>query len=90
MTTQAQRSPSTVDIMKQLLSRLRNADREAYDQFVECFDVYSIEITVAVTEAPQDHILNAQGRAQQCRALLRVFSECHLQRKQPAPGQQAP
>jgi hypothetical protein len=85
-----QRAPKTVDIMKQLLARLRSADPDAFEQFVACFDVYATEITVAVTEAPQEHILNAQGRAQQCLALLRAIRECHLQRPQQAPGQQAP
>lgn len=74
---------TTAAMLKVIALRLKNADPSNFDQFVECFDVYTSEVTVAVTEAPQDVILNAQGRAQQCLALLRMFRECHIQRAAP-------
>ena len=65
--------------------RLRNADPPAWESFVEIFDAYSTEVTVAVTQAPQDQILNAQGRAQAMLILLDTFRNCHIhsQPKQP-------
>jgi hypothetical protein len=38
-----------------------------------------------VTEADAAQIMTIKGRAQQCKALLRVFNECDLEPKQPAP-----
>lgn len=71
---------TTAAMLKVLALRLKNADPAGFDQFADAFDLYTSEVTVAVTEAPQDAILNAQGRAQQCIALLRLFRECHIQR----------
>lgn len=76
---------STSDILKEFARRLRSADPENFRLFVDAFDGYALEVTVAVTEAPQDQVLNMQGRARQCRAILRILQECHLQRD---PGKQ--
>lgn len=79
----------TETIFKQLCLSLRNADPKVWDQFVSCFDVYTIEVMNGLTSAPADEILRMQGRAQQCKALLRIFAECHLVKKppqQPAPS----
>lgn len=73
----------TETIFKQLCLSLRNAEPKVWDQFVSCFDVYTIEVMNGLTSAPADAILNMQGRAQQCKALLRIFSECHLPAKKP-------
>lgn len=84
-------TPSTATMLKEFARRLRSADPENFELFVAAFDAYALEVTVAVTEAPQDEILNMQGRAKQCRAILRMLQECHLQKSPPqAPGQQAP
>jgi len=67
----------STDVLSHFALRLRNADPEGFEQFVETFAAYTNEITVAVTDAPQDQILNMQGRAKQCLAFLRLFRECH-------------
>ena len=67
----------STDVLSHFALRLRNADPEGFERFVEAFDAYASEITVAVTEAPQDQVLNMQGRARQCLAFLRLFRECH-------------
>jgi len=68
----------STDVLSHFALRLRNADPEGFEQFVETFAAYTNEITVAVTEAPQDQVLNMQGRARQCLAFLRLFRECHI------------
>lgn len=77
---------NTVAMMQQFMLRLKNANPEAWDDFVQCFDIYATEVTVAVTQAPSEDILRMQGRAQQCLALLRTMRECA---KAP-PAQAAP
>jgi hypothetical protein len=67
---------TTDKILQRFALRLKNADPSGWDSFVEAFDVYTTEVTVAVTQAPAAEILVMQGRAQQCLALLRVFREC--------------
>lgn len=64
--------------------RMRNGNPEAFELFVRELRRLSDHVTVAVTEADTGSILVAQGRAQQCRALLRVFEECDRP-KQPTP-----
>ena len=56
--------------------RLRNAAPEQWDLFVKVFAVYDYETTVAVVNTLPQDVSNMQGRAQQCRALLRIFTEC--------------
>ena len=66
--------------------KLRNADPPGFERFVNLFAVYTEEVTVAVTEADATNILVMQGRAQQCRALLRVLQECDKPKQtKPAP-----
>lgn len=79
-------SVPTEQAFKQLCLRLRNADPIVWEQFVQCFDTFTIEVMSQMSAAPSDAILNLQGRAQQCRALLRIFAECHL----PPKPRQAP
>lgn len=79
-------SVPTEQAFKHLCTRLRNADPQVWEQFVQCFDTYTIEVMSQMSSAPSDAILNLQGRAQQCRALLRIFTECHL----PPKPRQAP
>lgn len=70
------------DFLKQFAHRIQMAAPKEWDGFVQCFDAYATEITVAVTTAKQDEILNVQGRAQLAIHLLRAFRECHLQPQQ--------
>lgn len=65
-------------IVSQHALRLRAADPKAFAAFVEAFDAYATEVTVAVTEADQNTILNFQGRAQAFLSILKMFRECHL------------
>jgi len=74
-------------VLAQHCMRLRNADPRAWDEFVTCFDAYATEVTVAVTRADQNMILNWQGKAQAYLHLLDTFRNCasHSQppKKQP-------
>ncbi|HEY5409787.1 MAG TPA: hypothetical protein VIJ94_03565 [Caulobacteraceae bacterium] len=74
--------------MQQFALQLKNANPQAWDAFVECMDVYAAEVTLAMTAAPQNEILNYQGRAQQCLALLRMFRECALVKASPTEAPQ--
>lgn len=65
--------PHTSDLVKHYAFSLRNADPDAYRAFLEALDAYATEITVAVTDAPAEAILNMQGRAKQTLILLDVL-----------------
>ena len=67
--------------------RLRNNAPEPWEQFVNHFEVYTLNVLNDLASADQTSVLNAQGQAQQCKALLRVFSECdqELRSKKPTP-----
>jgi hypothetical protein len=78
-------SVPTEQAFKQLCLRLRNADPKVWEQFLQCFDTYTIEVMSQMATAPSEAILNMQGRAQQCKALLRIFAECHIQKHPPQP-----
>lgn len=53
----------------------KNTDPRLYEQFLRLLDEHVQEVTVAVTEAPSAEILQAQGRAQNARQFLRLFTE---------------
>lgn len=80
-------SPTTKDFLSQSALRLRSAAPKDFEHFVEVFDAYATEVTVAVTAADQNEILNRQGRAQFALALLQLLRECH---KPPKPTPQQP
>jgi hypothetical protein len=63
-------------VLAQFACRLRNADPKSWEQFIECFDAYTTEVTVAVTRADANEILNLQGRAQAFLSLLDTFRNC--------------
>lgn len=67
--------------------RLKNAAPQEWDAFVECFDAYATEVTVAVTSADQNSVLGAQGRARAFLHLLKTFRECNTQSQPPSPPQ---
>lgn len=79
------RQTPTVDTLKLLSLRLRNADPETWDQWVHAFHVYTVERAIETVGAGSDTILVAQGAARQCQALLRVFQECHIQKQPQTP-----
>ncbi len=68
-----------------LCLRLRNADPQVWDAFLAQFAAYTNDATFALTKAEPAEILIAQGRAQQCHALLRLFKECDAPSSKPAP-----
>lgn len=53
----------------------RNQNPQLYDEFLKRLDRCVFDVTVAVTEAPSDQILQAQGRAQMARKFMQVFAE---------------
>ena len=63
--------------------RLRNGNPEAFDDFVNNLNELTGDALTALSEAPTDEVLVQQGRAQQCRAFLRLLLECDKQK--PAP-----
>ena len=71
------------DFMQHFALQLRRADEKAYRGFLEAFDAYATEFTVAVTEAPAVDILNMQGRAKQNLVLLGLL-------RNPKPLPQSP
>lgn len=62
---------------------LKNANPQAFDGFVAVLDVYAGEVMHQMAQAPQEQILNMQGRANQCLAFLRMLRECHIPKAQP-------
>ena len=77
--------PAPKTALHELSLRLRNASPEVWDAFVREFETYTGEASLAMTDSPADQLLKMQGRAQQCRALLRVFKECDAEFRKPAP-----
>ena len=69
------------DIVDAALMLRKAAGKEIFDLFVQKFGAYTNEVVYSVTDAPPEQVLEAQGRARQCRALYRAFSECHLRER---------
>lgn len=59
--------------------RLYNASPIAFSEFVRALSDMTDAATVAVTEAPAENIMVAQGRAQQMRHVLRILNECRIE-----------
>lgn len=66
---------STPQVVAHYAQTLRLAAPKEYDQFVEAFDVWATEVTVAVTSAPQHEVLNQQGKAQAYLHLLKMYRD---------------
>lgn len=62
-------------LLKPIAEKWRNYDPRLYEKFLRTLDKCVFDVTVAVTEAPNDQILQAQGRAQQARKFMQVFVE---------------
>lgn len=67
--------PADVRKLSEIAGRWKNIDPQLYDQFLKVLDAYIFDVTLAVTEAPSTEILQAQGRAQQARKFLLIFTE---------------
>lgn len=66
--------------------RLRNANPEGFDQFVNILNDLAMDMLVSLSDASNDTVLVGQGKCQQMRWFLRLLRECHLEPKQkPAP-----
>jgi len=66
--------------------RLQKIQPSIFEEAVREFERYSMLVTVAVTSAPPESILVAQGHAQQCQAILQALRECHLTERPQQPG----
>ena len=66
-------TPNTRQYVAHYLQGLRVGAPREYEAFVEAFDAWATEVTVAVTTAPQDQVLQQQGRAQAYLHLLQLF-----------------
>jgi hypothetical protein len=71
------------DPFKQAMARLKRAAPREFEDFLNQFELYSNAVTVAVTDAPADNVLVAQGMARQCRGLLRALAECEAPPQRP-------
>lgn len=70
--------PADLKKFSEIAGRWRSHDPPLYTQFLKELEQYVFDITVAVTEASSTEILQAQGRAQQARKFLLMFTE-HLE-----------
>lgn len=61
--------------IQRVAEKFRNLDPKLYEMFLRLMDAWTFEVTVAVTTASSADILQAQGRAQQARKTMQVFSE---------------
>ena len=68
--------------LSDLCLRLRNGNPEAFDAFLIELRSYYDHLTDEVVQATADQVLVAQGRAQSAFALLRIFKECTVERKE--------
>lgn len=64
--------------------KFRNYDPVQYEQFLRMLDAYTFDVTIAVTEAATDQLLNLQGRAQQARKFMQLFADAREPNK-PSP-----
>jgi hypothetical protein len=78
---------SPTEVLRHYSYSLQIAAPREWEAFVECFDAYATEVTVAVTNAEQNEILVAQGRAKAFLHLLNTFRNCHVKpTAKPAPS----
>jgi hypothetical protein len=75
-------------ILAQYAHRLQLAAPKEWDTFVQCFDAYATEVTVAVTMAEQNDVLQKQGQARAFIHLLQLFRNCHITPKTTTSPQQ--
>jgi len=63
--------------------RLKNASPDAFEGFIKSLTAYRDVLMDELSMAPQQDILNAQGRVQVANALLRTLNECHIRPQKP-------
>jgi hypothetical protein len=80
--------PTNPRMFKQLALRLRNANPEGWDQFVNYFAMYTEESLIAVSDADAANIMTVKGMAMQNRATLKLFRECDQEVKKTEPQPQ--
>jgi hypothetical protein len=78
-------STTPSDVLRVYSQALRVAAPREWETFVECFDAYATDVTVAVTNAEQHEILVAQGKAKAFLHLLALFRTCHVQPQPKSP-----
>ena len=81
-------APTPSDILTHYAHALQLAAPREWETFVQVFDAYATEVTVAVTAAEQNEILVAQGRAKAFLHLLKLFRECGLRASSNTPTNQ--
>lgn len=76
------------EVLAHYAHALQLAAPQEWTAFVECFDAYATDVTVAVTAAEQHEILQKQGQARAFLHLLKIFQNCHIPpaTKPPSPG----
>ena len=68
---------SSSSLLAHYARSLQLAAPKEWETFVEFFDAYATEVTVAVTTAEQNEVLVQQGKARAFLHLLNVFKTCH-------------
>lgn len=61
--------------------RLRNANPEGFDQFVNLLNDLAMTTLVQLSDAPSERVLLVQGQTQQQRWFLRLLQECDKEPK---------
>jgi hypothetical protein len=77
-------APPIQTVVAHYMQGMRVAAPREYEGFVEAFDAYATEVTVAVTTAPQHEVLQQQGKAQAFLHLLAMFRDPVKSPTQPA------
>jgi hypothetical protein len=75
--------PSPSVVLAHYAKALRAAAPREWEAFIQCFDAYATEVTVAVTQAEQHEVLQKQGQARAFLHLLNLYRTCHQTPKPP-------
>lgn len=68
---------ATLDPLKEAFNRLRKSNPDEFNHALNALATYTAEVVSAVVDAPQEQVLEMQGRARQAKAILRAFRECY-------------
>lgn len=61
--------------ISELAGKLKNANPQVYEQFLVLLDLYVLDQFLLLSSAPSAEVLQAQGRAQQARKFVQIFTE---------------
>lgn len=77
------------EVLRHYARALELSSPKEWRDFVQVFDAYTTEITVAVTAAPNDALLEAKGKAVAFLHLLKIFQHTapKAQSQPPTPPQ---